>query len=228
MAEQQAVGEAYARGYVRFMGLEILVASGTLVPRAETELLGSRALQALREIDASAPRIIDMCGGAGNLACLLAHLIETATVWASDLTPDCTALAARNVAAHGLGARVAVHEGDLFAPLAGLGLEGSVDLIVCNPPYISDRRLAGDRAHLLELEPREAFAAGPYGISIYTRVVLDAVPFLRPGGSLIFEIGAGQDRQVRLIFERAQAYDRIDVARNAAGEARVVYGRRRG
>ena len=75
-------------------------------------------------------------------------------------------------------------QGDLFDALSGLQLEGTIDLIVCNPPYISDTRLKGDRALLLELEPREAFAAGPYGLSIHMRVTKDALRYLRPGGAL--------------------------------------------
>jgi release factor glutamine methyltransferase len=98
---------------------------------------------------------------------------------------------------------------------------------VCNPPYISDKRLEGERALLLDLEPREAFAAGPYGLGIHMRVVRDALAFLRPGGALLFEVGLGQDRQVKILFQRAREYERIEVARNAAGEGRVVLGYRK-
>ena len=99
-------------------------------------------------------------------------------------------------------------------------------MIVCNPPYISEKRLETDRADLLEFEPREAFAAGPYGLSLHMRVVKDAVAFLRPGGLLLFEVGAGQDRQVKILFQRTNAYDDIRVVANDAAEGRVVLGRK--
>src|SRR6185295_2492916 len=110
----------------------------------------------------------------GNLACGIAHRVPHLRVWASDLTDGCVALARRNVAMHGLADRVSVHQGDLFTGLAGLGLENSIDVIVFNPPYISEKRLEGDRAYLLNDEPRAAFAAGPYGLSIHLRFVKDA------------------------------------------------------
>jgi release factor glutamine methyltransferase len=211
---------------VSFMELELLAAPGTLVPRAETELLGRAALAALR--GCAAPRVIDMCCGSGNLACAIARHRPTARVWASDLTDPCVALARRNAAFTGVQDRVFVAQGDLFAGLAGLDLEGSIDAVVCNPPYISQAKLAGERSALLQHEPREAFDGGPYGLSIQSRVVKEALPFLRPGGVLLFEIGLGQERQVRMLFERARAYGEIQSISNVAGVVRVASGRRRG
>jgi release factor glutamine methyltransferase len=98
-------------------------------------------------------------------------------------------------------------------------------VIVCNPPYISSGRLAGDRARLLDHEPREAFDGGPYGLTIHQRVMKEALPFLKPGGWLLFEIGEGQDRQIALLFQRARAYEAIGLAQNAAGTPRVAFGR---
>jgi release factor glutamine methyltransferase len=220
-----AVAEAYDRGRVGFMGLELLVGPGTLVPRAETELLGYAALGVLQQMSRKTVRVIDMCCGAGNLACAIAHHAPHTLVWASDQAPRCVEIAARNVRLHGLSDRVSVHRGDLFAPLAGGGLEATIDLIVCNPPYISEKRLTGDRAHLLSLEPREAFAAGPYGLSLHQRVIRDGPAFLRPGGYLMVEVGLGQDRQVELLFARTQAYEDVRVIHDERGDGRVVLGR---
>lgn len=207
-----------------FMDLELLTAPGTLMPRAETELLGHAALDALR--GCAAPRVIDMGCGSGNLACAIARRLPAARVWASDLTDPCVALARRNAEFTDVRERVFVAQGDLFAGLAGLDLEGSIDAVVCNPPYISQAKLAGERAPLLEHEPREAFDGGPYGLSIQSRVVKEALPFLRPGGVLLFEIGVGQERQVRILFQRARAYEDIRSIADAAGEARVVWARK--
>jgi len=130
------------------------------------------------------------------------------------------------VARAGLEARVTVAQGDLFAGFAGLGLEGGVDAIVCNPPYISEKRLAADRAPLLEHEPREAFDGGPYGLSIHQRVLKDAPAFLKPGGLLMFEFGLGQERQLELLATRVRAYDPARFVANPAGEPRVAVLRR--
>lgn len=221
------VSDALAKGRTMFMGLELAVVPGVLVPRAETELLARTALDILGTMNLAAPRVIDMCTGAGNLACTVAHYVIGATVWSSDLTDNCVAVARANVEQLGLTDRVVVAQGDLFAGLRGLGLEESIDLIVCNPPYISQKRLRdGDRASLLAEEPREAFDGGPYGLSIHQRVVKEALPFLRAGGVLAFEIGLGQDRQVQLLFERARAYDDIRFIANDSNEVRVIRGRK--
>ncbi len=201
----------------RFMDLELIAERGVLVPREETELLGATALALLGE----APRVIDMCCGSGNLACAIAARLPQARVWAADLTAACVALARRNAAHVGVSDRVTVVQGDLFSGLKGI--EGTFDAVVCNPPYISQAKLAGERAALLEHEPREAFDGGPYGLSIHGRVIREALPFLKPGGILLFEIGLGQERQVELLFARARAYVEITPVANAAGQVRVIH-----
>lgn len=228
MAERRVAGAplAYAIGHKIFLGVELIVAEGALVPRQETELLGMTALEALRASGSASPRIIDMCCGSGNLACSIAHHLPAARVWASDLTDGCIAVTRRNIEHVSVSDRVVVAQGDLFAGLAGLGLEGSVDAVVCNPPYISQGKLATDRAELIEHEPREAFDGGPYGLSIHQRVVKDALPFLRPGGVLLFEVGLGQERQVKMLFDRMKAYEDIRFVANAEGDVRVVSGRK--
>jgi release factor glutamine methyltransferase len=221
------IHEAYQSGRVRFMGLELVIARGVLVPREETELLARTALDVLNRLGSERPRIIDMCCGSGNLASALAVHLLGAEVWASDLTDGAVAVARQNVALLGLSQRVHVHQGDLFAGLAGLALEGSGDAIVCNPPYISEKRLSGDRAQLLDNEPREAFDGGPYGLSIHQRVIKDALAFLKPGGHLMFEFGLGQEKQLKILFERGKVYEDVRLVSNAAGEPRVALGRKK-
>jgi release factor glutamine methyltransferase len=99
-------------------------------------------------------------------------------------------------------------------------------MVVANPPYISTARLAKDRATLLEREPIEAFDGGPYGISVHQRLVRDAVAVLRPGGWLLFEIGLGQERQVKLLFDRAKSYTGVEFVADAEGRPRVAVARR--
>jgi release factor glutamine methyltransferase len=226
MAERRAAGVplAYVIGREMFMGVELIVGEGALAPREETELLGYTALEAIRTSGSAAPKVIDMCCGSGNLACAMAHHFPTARVWASDLTDGCVSVARRNVKHVDVAERVVVAQGDLFAALAGLGLEGAIDVVVCNPPYISQSKLATDRAELLKHEPREAFDGGPYGLSIQQRVIKEALPFLRPGGTLLFEIGLGQERQVKMLFDRVKKYEDIRLIANAAGEVRVISG----
>lgn len=207
------------------MGVELELAPGVLVPREETELLGQRTLDVLRGLECEAV-MVDMCCGSGNLALALASAAPTVRVWAADLTDETVALARRNTQRLGLGGRVAIHQGDLFGALAGQGLTGQVDVVVCNPPYISTARLEGESAHLLDKEPREAFEGGPYGISIHQRLVREAVDFLKPGGWLLFEFGEGQHRQVAALLSRTRAYEAVIFAEDGKGRPRVAIARR--
>nr|WP_083846124.1 HemK/PrmC family methyltransferase [Sinorhizobium sojae] len=203
------------------MEIELELAPEVLVPRQETELLGRSAVTILRHREGP-PTVIDMCCGSGNLALAIAAEVPSARVWGADLTDSTVALARRNAERLSLQDRVSIRQGDLFASLRGDDLEGAVDMIVCNPPYISTARLEGDSAHLLEGEPREAFDGGPYGISIHQRLVREASAFLKPGGWLLFEFGEGQDRQAAALLARAKVYEAVRFAEDATGKPRVA------
>jgi release factor glutamine methyltransferase len=221
----EKVSEAYRAGRWTFMGVDLLVAPGALVPRPETELLGRTAQGLLRKMIEPAGgqlQVIDMCCGSGNLACALAVGDDRLRIYAADLTDGCVGLSRKNVTHLGLDQRVTVHQGDLFAALTPLGLGTTIDLIVCNPPYISTARLGKDRAALLEREPIEAFDGGPYGLSIHQRVMKDAPLFLKPGGNLLFEIGLGQERQIKLLFDRARIYKDVQFVEDAEGRPRAT------
>jgi release factor glutamine methyltransferase len=189
----------------RFMGVDLELAPGVLIPREETELLGRTSL-GLIEGRVENPQVIDMCCGSGNLALAIATHSPNARLWAD---------------------RLSVIQGDLFGGLSDKDLEGKIDLIVCNPPYISTQRLEGDSAHLLDNEPREAFDGGPYGISIHQRLVRDALAFLKPGGWLAFEFGEGQHRQAAALLARARGYEPATFAEDAAGLPRVAFVQKR-
>jgi release factor glutamine methyltransferase len=224
--EEVHVEAVYARGRTTFMGLTLRVERGALVPRTETEILCRAALEKLSwRSGPGSPgpmHVVDMCCGSGNLACAIAAYEPRARVWASDLTDACARVARANVVHLGVGDRVSVHQGDLFAALAGEVAEESVDLVVCNPPYISTHRLHNDRKRLLAREPREAFDGGAYGLTMHQRVIARSLPFLKPNGWLLFEVGVGQARQVERLFERSRSFGSCEARSDAAGNVRVV------
>lgn len=204
-----------------FMSISIVAGPGVLVPRPETELLGRTALNLLAP-GGDHPVVIDMCCGSGNLGLAIAAERPDARMFMSDLTDETTAQARENAKRLGLADRVVIGQGDMFAGLSDALGETKADLIVCNPPYISTAKLAGESAHLLEKEPREAFDAGAYGIAIHQRLFAEAPRHLKRGGWLVFEFGAGQDRQVAALLNRAKTYGTPDFARNDEGVPRVA------
>jgi release factor glutamine methyltransferase len=205
-----------------FMSISIVAGPGVLAPRAETELLGCTALQLLAK-EHNAPVVIDMCCGSGNLGLAIADARPDARLYLSDLTDETTAQARENAARLGLTDRVTVGQGDMFAGIASALGGTRANLIVCNPPYISTAKLAGDSAHLLETEPREAFDAGAYGIALHQRLIAEAPQYLKAGGWLAFEFGVGQDRQVALLLKRSGAYGPINFAQNEHSLPRVAF-----
>lgn len=212
-------------GRVSFLGIPVHVAPCTFSPREETELLAREAIAVLHNEGIESPIVVDVCCGVGNLAVALACNVPRAQVWAADLAAPCVAAARHNVVMLGIEDRVRVARGDLFGALAGEALDGRVDMIVCNPPYISSGRLERDRRHLLAYEPREAFDAGPYGLTFHQRLIAEATALLRPGGWLLFEFGEGQARQVRALFDRSGRYGGFRTVRDDAGSERVAVAR---
>ena len=209
----------------RFMDIELELGPDVLVPREETAILGNAAIAILKDHTPGA-RVIDMCCGSGNLGLAIASKVPSARIWSADLTDSTVAVARRNAERLGAADRVTIAQGDLFGAFDGLDLAGSIDLVVCNPPYISSARLEGDRSELLESEPREAFDGGPYGLSIHQRLIRDAQAFLKPGGWLAFEFGEGQDRQVAALLARARAYAPVSFATDVSNAPRVAIARK--
>ncbi|MBX3568925.1 MAG: peptide chain release factor N(5)-glutamine methyltransferase [Rhizobiaceae bacterium] len=207
------------------MGLRIAASGAVLAPRSETQLLAREAIRILRASDESAPVVVDMCCGSGNLALAIADALPSAHVIAADLTDGAVAAARANVERLGFSPRIHVTQGDLFDAVASHVPLAGVSMVVCNPPYISTARLEGASAHLLENEPREAFDGGPYGISILQRLVRDCRGVLKAGGHLAFEFGEGQERQALALLERTKSYDMIELVCDPQGRPRVAVAR---
>jgi len=216
-------------GRVNFMDTELLFEPPTFLVRQETEILGNCAVDLLtnRIVEKEHPCMIDVCCGSGNLSCGIARKLPKLRVHAVDILESGVALTTRNVRNCSLMDRVSVLKGDLFEPLKQCGITRSVDLVVCNPPYISSVRLKSDRSYLLDHEPREAFDGGVYGFSMHQRLIKESPEFLKPGGWLLFEFGAGQRKQVQTLFERSKAYDLLEFVPDCQGIDRVGIGRRR-
>lgn len=141
-------------------------------------------------------RVLDLCTGSGCLAILAALVFPRARIDAADLSAGALALARRNVASHRLGDRIALHRGDLFAPLGNR----RYDLIISNPPYVDGRgmaRLPPEYRH----EPRMALAAGDDGLDLVRRILAEAPKHLTKDGALLCEIGRGR-RNVEAAFPR--------------------------
>lgn len=225
----QGVPLAYLTGRQRFMNVELHASAEALIPRLETELLGFAALQQLHEIvrDQGVARVIDVCTGSGNLAVALAYHEPLAQAWGTDLSAEAVALAQRNAMEHKLSDRVKFLAGDLLEPFDQPAFFGTIDLLVCNPPYISSAKVDTLPGEIILHEPRLAFDGGPLGIRILQRLITSAPRFLRENGWLAFEVGLGQGRGMRRRIEQHGNYHDIHEIADKNGEVRALLARSR-
>jgi release factor glutamine methyltransferase len=113
-------------------------------------------------------------------------------------------------------------EGDLLEALAGQELDGQVDVIVSNPPYIAEAEWATLQPEVRLFEPRGALVAGPQGTELHERLLQESGRYLSPGGAVIMEIGAGQARVMRRIVDQIPEYRFHRLVYDEAGLERVV------
>jgi len=185
---------AYLVNKVYMRGLPFYVDERVIVPRSFIgELLDSHfgddgESVSLIEDPLSVTRVLDLCTGSGCLAILAALHFPNAMVDAVDISRDALAVAARNVAGHGLEDRVTLYQGDLFDAVGA----ARYDLIITNPPYVDASGMASLPRECLH-EPRLAFDGGADGLDIVRRIVDESGDHLMPGGGLLCEIGRGRD-----------------------------------
>jgi len=210
----------YILGTQEFCGLEFEVSPAVLIPRPETELLVEYVTQRISA--ARQAMIVDVCTGSGCIAVAIARLRPHARVLAIDLSSSALHVARRNAIRHGVGERITWLEGDLLGPLVEQGVEGLVDVIVSNPPYIAEAEWATLQPEVKLFEPRGALVAGPQGTELHERLLQEAARYLAPGGVVLLEIGAGQARGLRRIVEQLPGYKFHRLIYDKAGLERVV------
>jgi ribosomal protein L3 glutamine methyltransferase len=176
------------RAYIK--GVPFYVDERVIVPRS---LIGELVMTAFAEENALTGdperigAVLDLCTGGGSLAVLAARAFPNARIEAADCCPGALEVASRNVEEHGLADRIALIEGDLFAPLKG----SRYDLILANPPYVDAAAIA-EFPPEYAAEPEIAHAGGADGLDIVRRILNEAPAHLTPGGTLIVEVGRGR------------------------------------
>jgi release factor glutamine methyltransferase len=193
MVARREAGEPlqYVLGHWGFRTLDLFVDPRVLIPRPETEVVAGFAIEALPP----GGRVVDLGTGSGAIALsIAAERWPDVEVWATDASDDAVAVARANLA--GLGRRgsvVRLAVGDWFAALPE-ELQGTFDVVVANPPYVPDAALVARQVR--DHEPHLALFGGPDGLDPARRIVAEAPAWLRPGGTLVVEIGEDQGEAV--------------------------------
>lgn len=211
-----------------FMGMDMLAGPEALVPRKETELLGTAAVERAREAvsDRGRALVVDVCTGCGNIALSVAGHVPNAVVYAADLSDAAVQLGRRNAVHLGLERQIEFRVGDLLEPFATSDFFGQVDLLTCNPPYINSVKVGQMPDEIAGHEPKLAFDGGPFGVGILMRVLEDAPRFLRVGGWLGIEVGLGQGPAMSKRIQRGGAFQEVRPITDHRGDVRAILAQR--
>lgn len=185
----------YITGEVAFFNCRIKVDRSVLIPRPETEIL-------VDLISKKNPTgtLWDICTGSGCIGIALKKAHPTLSATLSDISPDALSLARENAILNHV--EVELLQGDLLAPFKGR----KADLIICNPPYISEAEMSALDSSVKDFEPHLALIAGERGTEFYERLALEFSSYLNPNGCLFLEIGSTQSGALKKLFPQGQLH----------------------
>lgn len=231
MVERRVGGEPiqYVLGHWPFRTLDLMCDRRVLIPRPETEQVVGWALDELDRVIMARPdghevTVVDLGTGSGAIGLSVAAERPGTDVWLIDRSPDALAVARANLSGLGMsGGRVRVVEGSWFDPLP-VDLEGLVDVVITNPPYIAasedlDRSVA-------DWEPASALVSGPGGLECHEQILTGVSRWLAADGAVVIEIGATQADAVRALAREA-GFTEVTVQVDHAGLSRCVVARGR-
>ncbi|MFI9050193.1 peptide chain release factor N(5)-glutamine methyltransferase [Streptomyces sp. NPDC053427] len=187
-------------GRAFFRYLELTVGPGVFVPRPETESVVGWAIDAVRAMDVVEPLIVDLCTGSGAIALALAQEVPRSRVHAVELSEEALDYARKNVE----GSRVVLHHGDALTALPEL--DGQVDLVVSNPPYIPLTEWEYVAPEARDHDPELALFSGQDGLDTIRGIERTAHRLLRPGGVVVIEHADTQGGQVPWIFTEEKGW----------------------
>ncbi len=208
-------------GYWYFMGEKFIVSENTLVPREETEFLVNCAIEKINKIKKETVQVLDIGTGSGCIACMIAKNAPQAEVLGVDLSSDALQVALENAQKLDLIKKVVFRKSDLFSALR----EGEkFDVVVSNPPYISEDDYKNLDKVVKDFEPKSALLAKENGLEFYKKIIKQAAKYVNYGGYIAFECGMGQAREICTLLER-NGFQVSDVIKDLAGIERVVAAR---
>jgi len=211
----------YVTGEMPFRHIVVHVEPGVFIPRPETETLVQVGLDHLARAGVTAPHVADVCTGSGCVALSVATELPGSRVWASDRNEVAVRVATDNADRLGVGDRVEVSLGDLFAPFPAR-LRGSLHAVLANPPYIPSADISRLPSEITGFEPELALDGGPDGLDLARRIVAEAREWLAPGGLLAIEL---DERCVQDAVNQMEPwYEEIDIVKDLAGRDRVAAG----
>lgn len=221
--ENEPIG--YLVGRTEFYSLELAVCPDCLIPRPETELLVERAIEFLRTRTGN-QHILDLCTGCGCIAIAIAKNFPDAKVIATDISDGALSVAAKNIQKHKLEDKITLLAGDLFEPIIRQLDAPAFDLIVCNPPYVSEPEFEKLDKNVKEYEPRLALHGGFDGLAVYRRIVDQVNNFLKPDTAVMMEIGYAQGSAIRHLLESTGLFASVTIEKDLSNNDRIAIAKK--
>ncbi len=207
-----------------FYDLSFYIDEGVLVPRPDTEILVDWIINTAIEKYQNRPiNIVDLGTGSGCIGITLAYHLKNAVIYAVDLDNKALEVTEKNILRYKLNNRVVLCNGDMFDGIKSLQLEGKVDIIVSNPPYIPSQVIEGLQVEVRKYEPRKALDGGSDGLDFYRRIIPESKIYLNKSGILAFEIGYSQGEIVKKLFIE-EGFCNVEIIKDLQGLDRVVVG----
>ena len=203
---------AYIVGDAEFYGLTFVVNEDVLIPRPETEEVVSEALKYIN----STSKVLDIGTGSGVIAVTVAKK-KACNVTAVDISESALEIAKQN--AKNNNVEVEFIKSDLFEAIGGR----KFDVIISNPPYISEKEYQSLMPEVKDYEPRLALVAEENGLKIYKQIIKDASKHLNKNGKIVLEIGYNQGEKIKNLLEKD--FEEIKILKDLQGQDRIAVAR---
>lgn len=223
LVEERRIGRPlqYITGVQPFRLLDLSVGEGVLVPRPETELVVDECLSVLATVPK--PKVIDVGTGSGAIALCIATERPDSRVWATEISKAALRWARLNLEEVD-APNCELFLGNLFAPLPK-ELRWTMNLVVSNPPYLSDAELAAAPRDVRDREPAVALACGQEGMELPAKIAEQALTWLGPGGWLVMETSPTNAGALAALMR--DLYEDVEIVDDLNGRQRIVKGRKR-
>ncbi|KAA8817695.1 peptide chain release factor N(5)-glutamine methyltransferase [Bifidobacterium callitrichos] len=214
-------------GHAPFRYLDLVVGPGVFIPRPETETVVQAGLDWITRQGMYHPRVVDLCAGSGAIGLAVASEVPGAEVWAVELSAEAYAWTERNHvrvarAYPSVAGNYHLERGDATSPLTLPQLDGTVDIVITNPPYVPLDQVP-EQPEVRDFDPDMALYGGSAdGVLIPERIILRAAGLLRAGGALVMEHDISQgDRLVA--FARANGFTEGRTDNDWTGRPRFLF-----
>lgn len=213
----------YIIGSASFMGLHFVVDPRVFIPRPETETLIEQTMLACQRYqEEGLIHIFEVGTGSGNIAVALAKFVKQSIVTTIDISLEALAVAKQNAQLHAVESKIKFSCSDVFDQADAL-LQSQYDIVVSNPPYIPKDEWEQLQKEVKDFEPSSALTDGTDGLKFYNRMVEILPVILKPGGTVVFEVGFGQSETIAQKLKQAGLKD-VRITRDLQEVPRVVSG----